>query len=124
MKMGDRYTARMYDAGTTDEWKKMIWLATHNNRPNPPLVGVLAFTVALVFHMPRPKFHFRTNGCLKPTSPTFHVGRPDLDNLAKAALDAITDAKFFWSDDGAVSDLHLSKVYSLCPGMHVTITAQ
>src|SRR5579859_7815951 len=98
MKMGDRYTARMYDAGTTDHWKKLIWVECHNHRPQPPLLYAGHFAVKLVFHMPRPKHHLRTNGDLKPTAPCWHIGRPDLDNLAKAVLDAITDSGFFWKD--------------------------
>ena len=38
--------------------------------------------------------------------------RPDVDNLAKLVLDAVTDASVAWPDDGQVADLALSKRFS------------
>lgn len=46
--------------------------------------------------------------------------RPDLDNLAKAALDAINGIVL--ADDGLVVELHALKRYALAPGMTITIT--
>lgn len=40
------------------------------------------------------------------------VTRPDVDNLTKLVLDAISDAHIAWADDGAVSSLALKKRYA------------
>lgn len=40
------------------------------------------------------------------------VTRPDVDNLTKLVLDAISDSHIAWDDDGAVSSLALRKRYA------------
>lgn len=40
------------------------------------------------------------------------VTRPDVDNLTKLVLDAISDSHIAWQDDGAVSTLCLRKRYA------------
>lgn len=42
----------------------------------------------------------------------YKITRPDIDNQTKLILDAITDTKLFWKDDGQVVKLHLTKRYS------------
>jgi Holliday junction resolvase RusA-like endonuclease len=41
----------------------------------------------------------------------WHVKKPDLDNVVKAIMDALTTAGA-WKDDSQVADLHASKGYS------------
>lgn len=50
-----------------------------------------------------------------------HV-RPDVDKLARAVLDGITDAGCVWTDDAQVVSLSTTKVYGDEPGVHVAIT--
>lgn len=50
----------------------------------------------------------------------FKVSKPDIDNLVKAALDALTDAGV-WSDDSQVVQLHAAKMYGLVPYMDISI---
>jgi Holliday junction resolvase RusA-like endonuclease len=50
-----------------------------------------------------------------------HVGRPDLDNLAKAVLDAANG--YLWLDDSQIVALVLSKSYSERPGVRLTVEA-
>lgn len=69
--------------------------------------------VELVFHLPRPKAHFRqgTNaGQLKESAPVHHSTRPDADKLARAVLDAITGIAF--RDDGQVAELVVYKLFA------------
>ena len=73
--------------------------------PGVPLRAVM------VFRMPRPKGHWRTgrhSGKLKPNAPHRHTSKPDLDNLVKAALDAIGEfdgcPTLVWADDSQVDD--------------------
>jgi Holliday junction resolvase RusA-like endonuclease len=124
MKMGGRYTARMYDAGTTDAWKKAIVVTTKMVASAP--LNLSEAHVTLDFTMPRPKHHFRTgihHHQLKTNAPRSHVGRPDLDNLCKAVLDALTDSGVCWNDDGCISSLVLTKNYGPDPGVLITINA-
>lgn len=46
--------------------------------------------------------------------------RPDLDNLAKLALDAMTAAKY-WEDDAQVVDFHTCKYHGDLPGIAVIV---
>lgn len=49
------------------------------------------------------------------------VTRPDLDNMAKTILDALTDAKAF-EDDSQVTHLEMVKAYGPQPSVVVTLT--
>lgn len=72
--------------------------------------------VRLAFVMPRP-----ASAGKKTTPPA--VKRPDVDKLARAILDAITDVLIH--DDSAVVDLHAHKRMAEldeAPGVHVTIS--
>jgi Holliday junction resolvase RusA-like endonuclease len=120
MKMGGRSTARMYDAGTTDAWKKAI-VVTAKMVASPPL-NLSEAHVTLDFVMPRPKHHYGAKG-LKGSAPRSHVSRPDLDNLAKAVMDALTDSSACWEDDACISSLVLTKNYGPDPGVLITINA-
>lgn len=71
------------------------------------VVGPVA--VRLVFALPRPASAPKT----RRTWPSGRVG--DVDKLARAVLDAMTDAGV-WHDDAQVVDLHVVKDY---PGAHI-----
>lgn len=69
--------------------------------------------VQLIFWLPRPKAHFgsgRNADKVKPSAPRWPAGRPDLDKLARAVLDAITGVVI--ADDSTVVDLCLRKRYA------------
>ena len=75
--------------------------------------------VKLVFQMPVPKGYPKRaikqieEGSLK------HTKRPDLDNMAKAILDALNEVAF--TDDSHITKLTLVKRYSFFPGTTMTI---
>lgn len=50
---------------------------------------------------------------------TYHDRKPDLDNLEKSVLDAMTGV--FFVDDSLVCDVHASKLWSLNPAIAVDI---
>ena len=82
----------MYDPSSTD--KKEIWLQIAKHRPKQPLDANIY--LKLIFHMPRPKYHFKTKAG-KPTDIVkdkyneikLHGCKPDLDNLVKMVADIL-----------------------------------
>ena len=71
--------------------------------------------VCVVSVFERPKSHVTGRGVLKSTAP--RVPRPDVDNIAKAVLDALGD--FF--DDTLVESLQVSKSYGTAAHTKVVI---
>ena len=101
---------RMYDPGTSEDWKKEVGQQTTVlHRKN--LQGCLK--VGLYFFFDRPRSHFKTDAIsLKSTAPKWYFSkRPDVDNLAKAVLDALT-ALNVWGDDSQVVILEVTKVWA------------
>jgi Holliday junction resolvase RusA-like endonuclease len=99
---------RAYDSGTSDAWKASVQVAAMPKRPRAAWDCALA--VEIDFMLPRP-----ARG--KYSEP---LGKPDLDNLAKAVLDALTDVGM-WTDDSRVVELKVSKRYAEQPGAVITI---
>lgn len=126
-KMGAAYVARMYDAGTADDWKQSVWEAMQAAL----LVGDwqktdLPVHAALVFVMPRPKSHFRANQTLKDSAPRFPKAKPDIDNLVKLVFDVMTRSERVWADDSQVIACLAEKKYAApneSPGAIITISA-
>ena len=76
--------------------------------------------VHLRFMLPRPRGHYGKRG-LRPSAPQHHVGSPDVDNLAKAVLDALVEIGFL-RDDRQVRMLYVAKFYAEgAPGCYVRI---
>jgi Holliday junction resolvase RusA-like endonuclease len=93
--------ASVYTPDTADAWKAEVRRAALSKCTTPePLRGPLS--VRLTFHMPRPKSR---------KGDVWHTSRPDADNLAKAVLDALGDARI-WCDDAQVACLSAKKFYA------------
>jgi len=74
----------------------------------------VSVTIAATFG--RPKSHRNKSG-LKKTAPL--LPREDVDNLAKAVLDALTGVA--WHDDKQVASLHIVKRYGTAGATEVSI---
>lgn len=109
----------MYDPGTADGWKGRVRSEAHAHRPATILTGPVQ--VCMVFTLPRPKAHFLKSG-LRPTAPSYHTGKPDSDNLAKAVLDALGDTAQWWKDDAQVARLSVLKNYGDEAGCRIVIS--
>ena len=99
----------MYDPSSKD--KDRFKKECVKSAPKYPLEG--AISVSMVFSMPRPKSHYRGgrfSHLLKNSSPSQHISRPDIDNIIKFYLDAMTGT--FWKDDACVCTVEASKIYS------------
>jgi len=95
--------------------------AIQRNAPPAPIDSPIAITVK--FYFGRPKSHYRTGkyaGELKPNAPTWHIKRPDIDNLLKFIADSLNGV--FWRDDTLVCQvLEMSKQYSKIPRTEIYI---
>ncbi|UTN93268.1 RusA-like resolvase [Mycobacterium Phage Sunflower1121] len=101
-------------------WRERIALASADAMLSaglPVLDKKYPVRASLTFVMPRP------SGTPKSYTPPA-VKRPDLDKLARAVLDGLTDV--VWLDDSQVDDLHARKVLaelSQQPGCHMRIAS-
>lgn len=98
---------RIYTPATAKKWKAAV-MAEAKKHFKAPLAGPLEVTLG--FRFARPKSHLGASG-LKGSAPLLHTKRPDVDNLAKAVLDALTDVGL-WADDSQVTLLVTSKSYA------------
>ena len=78
-----------------------------------PITDPIQVCVVSVFE--RPKSHTTGRGVLKATAP--RIPRPDVDNLAKAVLDALGD----YFNDTLVESLQVSKSYGTTAHTKVVI---
>lgn len=83
-----------------ETWKEKVSQLASPHRPRKPLD--FPVHVVLDFHLPRPK---------EARDKIWACVRPDLDNYAKAVLDALQEAGFF-TDDSRVVWLECRKLYS------------
>ena len=67
--------------------------------------------VSIAFALPRRKSEIAAAGGLRPSAREHHVTRPDVDNLAKGVLDAMTAAGLI-NDDRQVVRLVVEKFYA------------
>lgn len=110
--------ARVYDPGNADNWKRTVAIYAKPNRLKEPLLGPIE--MELEFFLQRPKSHFGSKG-LKASAPLWPTSRPDVDNLAKAVMDALKDTVLY-RDDAQIVSLLVQKRYSLAtPGCAITI---
>lgn len=98
--------ARVYNPDTADAWKAAVKLAGQSQCPKHPFDD--AVSVRLFFYMPRPQRLLRPRD---PDGTLPFASKPDLDNLAKSTIDAMTDAGW-WRDDCQIVDLHCLKLYA------------
>lgn len=101
----------MYTPATAKEWKAAVAKAIKPYVTKTPVEGPLE--VNLTFFMPRPKAHYLKAG-LRSNAPTWHIAKPDKDNLTKAVYDSISDTGF-WKDDSLVCAGYERKRYADTP---------
>lgn len=83
--------------------------AEQHARSCPQFIGPIR--IAAVFAFPRPRGHYRANGTLRPSAPSLHAVRPDLDKLLRALLDAATQSGII-RDDSQVYHIAAGKTYA------------
>ena len=102
------------------EWKNTVAAAARKQYTGKLLE--FALRVKFAFRMQRPKGHSNTKG-LRPDAPEFHIIRPDVTKLIRAAEDALTG--IVWEDDAQIVQQAASKDYCLegeNPGVTIFIS--
>lgn len=106
-------------------WRESVAWHARENRTADADDGVVfagPVQVELVASFPRPKSHYRGKArVLRDDAPLYKTSTPDIDKIARAALDALTVAAM-WRDDSQVAHLATVKVYSERPGLGVVVT--
>jgi Holliday junction resolvase RusA-like endonuclease len=91
----------VYTPSTADAWKGAVKAAfMHRLKPQ---ISIPAY-LSVRFYLPRPK-------SVKPEAVMPHTGKPDLDNLLKSTMDALTDIGV-WKDDSLVIQTIADKQYA------------
>tara|TARA_Y100000310_G_scaffold191013_1_gene191014 strand:+ start:2634 stop:3110 length:477 start_codon:yes stop_codon:yes gene_type:complete len=111
----------VYDDPKSAKAKKTLQAVVQENAPKELLNSALR--VDLYFYLPRPKGHFRTGRYANQLKESFcyihHTKRPDIDNLRKLVMDALTGV--FWRDDSLVCVGLTIKEYSIKPRTEIFI---
>jgi len=93
--------------------EKIAWSETKCYFIDEPLVATILCYYPIPKSMPKYKRKMIEEGTLYP------IVKPDLDNVAKAILDALND--IVYKDDNQVVELHIKKLYSDIPRVVVKI---
>ena len=83
-----------------------------------PFTGALRVRIAAFFPIPKSASKAIREAMENATIPM--VGRKDVDNVAKAILDAMNGIAY--NDDGQVVDLHVTKAYSVLARVEISVT--
>ena len=116
---------RIYTPDTAKDWKDAIKFECYKIKENFDLSG--AFICSLSFYFLRPKSHYKKSGGLVKGAKKLHIYKPDLDNLEKGVLDAITNSGQAWKDDSQIVELSSRKQWTDDPseeGVWVTISQE
>jgi crossover junction endodeoxyribonuclease RusA len=114
-KIRNRYGAVYESNRNVKPWREAI-RAEVQRQALVPLAG--AVYCRITFWMPRPTGHYGTGrnaGTVRKSAPDYPAGKPDVDKLARAVLDGLTDGGA-WKDDSQVVTLTARKAYAL-PGI-------
>ena len=93
-------------------WYWVVYHSARENAPAIPLDGPLHMSI--VFRLPRPQNAKKDE--------TWAWKKPDIDNLAKAVMDACSNARI-WQDDARIVSLNLEKRLGPPDGAQICICA-
>lgn len=94
IKSGDKIIPKPYTPGKVRNAKDYYIIHLHKHSPKEPLKGAISLRIV---------FHFKTE-----TKRGWKVTKPDVDNMAKLFIDAMTETGF-WKDDNQIACLGVAK---------------
>ena len=107
----------IYTPSSSDGWKDRVVLAARQaGLPREPWSGAVRISIDAYFE--------RTKELLKPGHPEGafpHLAKPDIDNVAKAVMDALTSCRL-WEDDSLVAEGTVRKWWAArgcAPGVRI-----
>lgn len=103
--------SKMYSPSS--EWKQQVIVASSKLAEQGNYYDQ-AINVCIYYYFDRPKAHYGTgknSDNIKSSALEHHIKKPDLDNLNKAVLDAMTDAKLL-KDDSIITHINAIKKYN------------
>lgn len=115
--------ARIYTPSKAQRYKRDVWaafLAATNGGRAIPFGSPIAVTLAFGLPVPPSYTKRRRAACLAGT--IYPTGRPDVDNLAKSCLDALSGPSGAWGDDTQVVELYVTKRYAAPEHVGVVVT--
>lgn len=114
--VGSKGKVRMAEMSKRVEpWRADIRAAIEQEPVTATFDAIGPMAVDLYFTLPRPKSHHRTGGnahLLRDDVPAYPAGRPDLDKLVRAVLDAVGSTGRVWNDDAQVVHVNAWKHYA------------
>lgn len=110
--------ARMFTPAATVSYENLVRMMAHQameglNMLEGPCLLVMKISCQIPASWPKKKQMDAAAGVTYPTT------KPDIDNVVKAICDALNGV--VWKDDVQVCTIACSKVYSVTPGVDVTV---
>lgn len=105
-RRGKAAFVHLYTPDTADGWKLAIAAELLGKVPTSPWTGPVSLSVQVYFQRPQ-----RLCRRSSPSGSVPHAAKPDVDNLVKAIMDAMTKCGV-WRDDAQVHSLSISKMYA------------
>lgn len=117
---GPKSFVQVYTPDTADDWKRTVATFTRiKMKVTPGPIDLM-----LSFRIQRPKAHFGTGKNaqkLREAAPFYHAQKPDVDNLAKAVIDAMVDSGRIDDDSNVISLVVIKNWVESDPGCLVTV---
>lgn len=110
--------AMTYKSKRQKDNERELELAMLKFKPQEP--ATRAIEIFVTAYMPIPRSKLKSEREAMRSTPTPHTCKPDLDNMLKNMLDALTRLGF-WRDDSQVARIVAEKRYSACPRWEVHV---
>lgn len=113
-----RKTGRAYTPEKTASYESLVAFAGYEAMAGLDLIdGPVALVLTATFGIPASWSKKRQQAASEGR--VWHTGRPDGDNIAKCAGDALNG--IVWKDDSQIARCSFAKVYGATPGLHVFV---
>ncbi len=108
---------RTFTRGKTKKYEERLKDAGRQAWPFPPMLQPIKLTVTAVFPIAPSWPKWRR--VLAAIGKLWHVGRPDIDNVIKIAMDGLNDV--VWKDDAQICWLVAKKFYGEVTGLWLEV---